>query len=85
MHPTHQTHRLFSPITFRTTAKLLFICLILAAVSVALYVRVKSEDSARFSKAENPVARTKSAKGHVTVHAAGRGICKTGAIRASPT
>ncbi|HJY30558.1 MAG TPA: hypothetical protein VJ306_21170, partial [Pyrinomonadaceae bacterium] len=49
------------------------IFLIVAAVPLALYVRVKSEDSARFSKADESVARTRRAKGQPTVHAAGRG------------
>ncbi|HKQ38789.1 MAG TPA: hypothetical protein VJ063_11980, partial [Verrucomicrobiae bacterium] len=39
----------------------------------ALYVRVKSEDSAKFSKAEKSVTLTKRAKEQVTVQAAGRG------------
>src|SRR4029450_701419 len=73
MHPTHQTHRPSSRITIRTAAKLLAICLILAAVPVALYVRVKSEDSAKFTNAANTGALTKRPKEHVTVHAAGRG------------
>src|SRR5688572_19104926 len=71
---THQSQTRSTRITIRTALKLLAICLIVAAVPLALYVRVKSEDSARwFSKAEDPVARTKRPKEHVTVQAAGRG------------
>src|SRR5688572_13387723 len=77
MHPpmnhTHQAHSPYSRITLITVAKLLAIFLIVAAVSLAFYVRAKSEDSAKFSKAENTVAGTNRPKGHVTVHAAGRG------------
>src|SRR5688500_19148850 len=70
---THQSQTRSTRITIRTALKLLAICLIVAAVPLALYVRVKSEDSARwFSKAEDPVARTKRPKEHVTVQAAGR-------------
>src|SRR5215212_4596104 len=74
MNQSHQTPSPSSRITIKTAAKLLAILLIVAAVPVALYVRVKSEDSAKFSKAENPVARTKRPKEHVTVQAAGRGM-----------
>src|SRR5688572_13811435 len=70
---THQSHRSSSRITIRTAAKVLAICLIVAAVPLALYVRVKSEDSARFSKAEDSIARPKRPIGQVTVQAAGRG------------
>ena len=73
MNQTHQSQNSSSRITIRTAAKLLAICLIAAAVPLALYVRVKSEDSTWFSKAENSVTRTKRAKEHVTVQAAGRG------------
>ena len=59
--------------TLITTAKLLAICLIVAVVPIALYVRVKSEDSARFSKALESIVHTKRPKGQVTVQAAGRG------------
>ena len=52
MNQTHQSQTLSSRITIRTAAKLLAILLIVVAVPLALYVRVKSEDSARFSKAE---------------------------------
>ncbi len=57
MNQTHQSQTPSSRITIRTVAKLLAICLIAAAVPLALYVRVKSEDSARFSKAEDSVTR----------------------------
>ncbi|HEU4931628.1 MAG TPA: hypothetical protein VFT48_06080, partial [Pyrinomonadaceae bacterium] len=61
-------------ITIRTAAKLLAIFLIVVAVPLALYVRVKSESSAGwFSKAEDSVARTKRPKEAVTVQAANRG------------
>src|SRR5215213_9990488 len=74
MNRTHQATRPSSRITIRTAAKLLAICLIAAAVPFALYVRVKSEDSAKwFRKADDSVAVTKRSKGHPTVHAAGRG------------
>src|SRR5215216_1882214 len=74
MNKSHQSQTSSSPITIRTAAKLLAICLVLAAVPLALYVRVKSEGSARwFSKAEDSVARTKQSKEQVTVQAAGRG------------
>ena len=63
MNQTHQSQTPSSRITIKTAAKLLAICLIVAAVPLALYVRVKSEDSARFSKAEDSVAVTKRAKG----------------------
>ncbi len=78
MHPlmnhTHQAPRPSSRITIKTAVKLLAILLIVAAVPLALYVRVKSEDSAKwFGKAENSVVPTRRPKEHVTVHAAGRG------------
>ena len=70
MNPTHQTQTPFQ-ITIRTAAKLLALCLIVAAVPVALYVRVKSAaSSASNSKL---VELTKKSKGQVTVQAAGRG------------
>src|ERR1041384_4257751 len=70
MNPTHQTQTQFQ-ITIRTAAKLLALCLIVAAVPVALYVRVKSAaSSASNSKI---VELTKKSKGQVTVQAAGRG------------
>jgi hypothetical protein len=59
--------------TIKIAAKLLAICLIVAAVPIAFYVRVKSKDSPKFSKAERFVTSTKRAKENVTVHAAGRG------------
>src|SRR5678815_5720653 len=59
--------------TITTVAKVLAICLIVAAVPIALYVRVMSNDSARFFKTEESSARTKRPKEQVTVHAAGRG------------
>ncbi|MFZ0063084.1 MAG: hypothetical protein WAL47_13720, partial [Pyrinomonadaceae bacterium] len=69
MHPdTPQTHRSFFRISNRTALKLLAICLLVAAVPVALYVRVKSEDSVPL----NPVEVKKDPK-RVTVQAAGRG------------
>ena len=75
--PMNQTHPSKNPsarLTIKTAAKLLAICLIVVAVPLALYVRVKSEDSAKwFSKAENSVTGTKRPKEHVTVQAAGRG------------
>src|ERR1051325_9167432 len=70
MNPTHQTQTQVQ-ITIRTAAKLLALCLIVAAVPVALYVRVKSAaSSASNSKI---VELTKKSKGQVTVQAAGRG------------
>ena len=69
MNPTHQTQTPVQ-ISIRTAAKLLALCLILAAVPVALYVRVKSAaSSASNSKI---VELTKKSKGQVTVQAAGR-------------
>src|ERR1051325_1444259 len=73
MNPTHKSQTLLSRITIRAAAKLAAIFLIAVVVPVALYVRVKSEDSAKFSKADNTVEVTKRSKGQVTVHAAGRG------------
>src|SRR5678815_1380146 len=73
MNKTHRSQTLSSRITIRNAAKLLAILLIVVAVPLALYVRVKSEDSARFTKAEGPVEVTKRAKEQVTVHAANRG------------
>ena len=73
MNKTHQSQTLSSRITIKSTAKLLAILLVAVTVPLALYVRVKSEDSARFSKAEGPVSVTKRAKEQVTVHAANRG------------
>src|ERR1044072_3383707 len=72
MNKTHQS-QISSRLTIRNAAKLLAILLIVVAVPLALYVRVKSEDSARFSKAGGPVEVTKRAKEQVTVHAANRG------------
>ena len=43
---THQSQTPSSRITIKTAAKLLAIFLIVVAVPLALYVRVKSEDSA---------------------------------------
>src|SRR5215212_10144244 len=80
MHPvsnqTPKTHRPSFRISTRTALKLLAICLIVASVPLALYVRVKSEYSAAFNKDSGAVktaAVKKDAKGQVTVHAAGRG------------
>src|SRR5688500_9095764 len=78
MHPllnqSHKSPRPFFRLSIRTAFKLLTICLLVAAVPLALYVRVKSEDSARwFGGAEDSVARPMRPKGHVTVQAAGRG------------
>ncbi len=74
MNQTHNSQTLSSRITIKTAAKLLAILLIVVAVPLALYVRVKSEDSAKFSNAENSVVEvTKRAKQHATVQAAGRG------------
>src|SRR5688572_8871886 len=78
MHPllnqSHKSPRPFFRLSIRTAFKLLTICLLVAAVPLALYVRVKSEDSARwFGGAEDSVARPMRPKGQVTVHAAGRG------------
>ena len=74
MNQTHNSQTLSSRITIKTAAKLLVILLIVVAVPLALYVRVKSEDSAKFSKAEKSVVEvTKRAKAHATVQAAGRG------------
>src|ERR1044072_4559700 len=72
MNKTHQS-QISSRLTIRNAAKLLAILLIVVAVPLALYVRVKSEDSARFSKEGGPVEVTKRAKEQVTVHAANRG------------
>ena len=74
MSKTHKSQSLSSRITIRNAAKLLAILLVVVAVPLALYVRVKSEDSARwFSRAAGPVEVTKRAKEQVTVHAANRG------------
>ncbi|MEN3325257.1 MAG: hypothetical protein V7638_64, partial [Acidobacteriota bacterium] len=73
MNKTHKSQTLSSRISMKNTAKLLAILLIVVAVPLALYVRVKSEDSARFTKAEGPVEVTKRAKEQVTVHVANRG------------
>ncbi len=74
MNQTHQTQTSSARITIKTAAKLLAIFLIVVAVPLALYVRVKSESSAGwFTKAEDSVARVKRPKGAVTVQAANRG------------
>jgi hypothetical protein len=73
MNQTHQSQKRSSRITVRAAAKLLALFFVIGAVPLALYVRVKSEDSARFSKADKSVELTKLAKEAVTVHAAGRG------------
>src|SRR5215216_7835431 len=74
MNKTHQSQSPSTQTTIKTVVKLLAILLIVAAVPLALYVRVKSESSGGwFSKTEDSVARTKRPKGQVTVHAAGRG------------
>ena len=73
MNQTPKTQTPSSLIKIKTAAKLLAISLIVVAVPLALYVRVKSEDSARFSQADGPVEVTKRAKEQVTVHAANRG------------
>ncbi|HJU62895.1 MAG TPA: CSLREA domain-containing protein, partial [Candidatus Binatia bacterium] len=67
---THRTLNQTSRIKIRTALKLLTICLIAAVVPFALYVSVKSEDSARFS-----FFKVKEAKKQVpvTVKATGRG------------
>jgi hypothetical protein len=79
MHPPDQSHK--SPrrvfrISIRTAFKLLAICLIAAAVPLALYVRVKSEYAAAFNNDSGAVKSgvKKSSKGQVTVRAAGRGM-----------
>src|ERR1041385_8208244 len=69
--PTHQTPNLLSRISTRTLFKLLTVCLIVAAVPVAVYVRVKS--AASVASSTNFVELTRKAKGGVTVQAAGRG------------
>src|ERR1051325_4706917 len=73
MNPTHHVKASSSRITIRTGVKLIGICLIVVTVPVALYVRVKSKDSPKFSKAERFVTSTRRAKDTVTVQAAGRG------------
>ncbi|HEY6243325.1 MAG TPA: hypothetical protein VIX17_05240, partial [Pyrinomonadaceae bacterium] len=73
MNPTHHVKASSSRITIRTGVKLMAICLIVVTVPVALYVRVKSKDSPKFSKAERFVTSTRRAKDTVTVQAAGRG------------
>src|SRR5262250_3195521 len=73
MNPTHQIQTPSSRIQIRTAAKLVAICLIAVAVPLALYVRVKSKDSPKFSNADRFVTSTKRAKDSVTVQAAGRG------------
>jgi hypothetical protein len=73
MNSTHKSPRLSSRISIRAAAKLAAIFLVVVVVPLALYVRVKSEDSAKFSKAENSIAPAKPRKEHATVHAAGRG------------
>ncbi|HEX7332295.1 MAG TPA: hypothetical protein VF290_12405, partial [Pyrinomonadaceae bacterium] len=73
LNQTHQSQNSSSRIKIKTIFKLLAICLIVVAVPLALYVRVKSEGSTWFSKSENPVTRTRRAREQVTVQAAGRG------------
>ena len=73
MNHTHNARTVSSLITIRTAAKLMAIFLIAVAVPLALYVRVKSKDSPKFSKAERFVTSTRRAKDTVTVQAAGRG------------
>jgi hypothetical protein len=74
MNQTPKTPTPSSLIKIKSAAKLLAICLIVVAVPLALYVRVKSESSAGwFSKANDSVARTKRPKDAVTVQAANRG------------
>src|ERR1041385_2169341 len=68
---THQAQTLSSRTTIKTVAKLLAICLIVAIVPVALYVRVKSAASAASNS--KFVELTRKSKGQVTVQAAGRG------------
>src|ERR1041384_4995800 len=68
---THQSPSPFSKISPRTFFKLLTICLILAAVPVGVYVRVKS--AASVASSTNFVELTNKAKKEVTVQAAGRG------------
>jgi Bacterial Ig-like domain (group 3)/PKD domain/Calx-beta domain len=73
---TPETHRPSFRMSIRTALKLLAICLIVVAVPLALYVRVRSEHSGLFAKdsvAVNPVTVKKHSKGQVTVQAAGRG------------
>ena len=73
---TNQTHKsttTFSRLTIKAAVKLAAILFVFALVPLALYVRVKSEDSAKFAKPENSVSLTRRPKGHVTVQAAGRG------------
>ena len=68
MNQSHQTQTSSSRTTIRTAAKLMAIFLIVVAVPLALYVRVKSEGSVGwFSKAEDSVARNKRPKDAVTV------------------
>src|SRR2546423_41367 len=69
----HQTPGAFSRLSTRTLLKLLTICLIVASVPLAVYVRVKSAASVALNKPENSIALSKDPKGHVTVQAAGRG------------
>src|SRR2546423_9876067 len=69
----HQTPGAFSRLSTRTLLKILTICLIVASVPLAVYVRVKSAASVALNKPENSVALTKGSKDHVTVQAAGRG------------
>ena len=74
VNPTHQSKSLAPRLTLRNAVKVLAIFLIAVATPLALYVRVKSEDSARwFSTAVSSVAGPKRNKEHVTVQAAGRG------------
>src|SRR5256885_12352659 len=69
----HQAPRVFFRVPTRTLLKILTICLIVASVPLAVYVRVKSAAFVALSKPENSIALSKGPKGQVTVQAAGRG------------
>lgn len=73
MDKTHQAKQPSFRMTSRTVLKVLVLGLIVAAVPMALYVRVFSEDSARFTKAVSP-DKSKTSKGSVTIPAAGRSL-----------
>ena len=69
--PTHKSPNPLSRISSKTFLKLLTICLLVAAVPAAVYVRVKS--AASVASNTKFVELTKKSKGQVTVQAAGRG------------
>ena len=76
MHPvstqTHRTHNSFFRISARALVKILTLCLILAIIPVALYVRVKSANFFAAKSASSLAIKDSRKQGAVTVHAMGR-------------